>query len=107
MKTGYLEYDVLNCGTIKIGQQQRVVVKKFNNYSFRLSNVLCTCYATSVFPLLPGGGTGLILENKHPIVAMQFLNEWGDRQVVPYHLPHNSSMRVDGKILHCQVIHVC
>lgn len=28
--------------------------------------------------------TGLIIESKSPIVNMFFLNEWGDRQVVPY-----------------------
>ena len=37
---------------------------------------------------------------------MQFLNEWGDRQVVPYRIAHNSSVRVDGKNDTCTV-YVC
>ena len=49
---------------------------------------------------------GLISEHKHPIVTMQFLNEWGDRQVVPYRIAHNSSVRVDGKNDTCTV-YVC
>ena len=40
---------------------------------------------------------GLISEHKYPIVTMQFLNQWGDRQIVPYHMSKDSSMRVDGR----------
>ena len=49
---------------------------------------------------------GLISEHKHPIVTMQFLNEWGDHQVVPHRIAHNSSVRVDGKNDTCTV-YVC
>ena len=54
---------------------------------------ICTLYTPA----------GLILENKHPIVAMHFLNEWGDRQVVPYHLPHNPSLRAHGRRTLCVI----
>ena len=50
--------------------------------------------------------SGLISEHKHPIVLIQFLNEWGDRQVVPYCTSSESSVRVDGKG-YCAYIYTC
>ena len=46
---------------------------------------------------IPSSFSGLISEHKYPIVMLQFLNEWGDCQVVPYCISQNSSMKVDGK----------
>ena len=59
-------------------------------------DLLRTCYIC-IYVCSVLNCAGLISEHKHPIVTMQFLNEWGDRQVVPYRLAQNSSVRVDGK----------
>lgn len=37
-------------------------------------------------PPLLACSSGVLIETKSPLVSIIFLNEWGDRQVVPYKL---------------------